>query len=220
MIGQRVIIIVLAGLIPLWGWGMYSQFSTDEVEPPAKTGQQKTTPAKKSEQPSLNPKMARTLPNLNQGYLFNSERFLKSSGMSTTTNTVNSQNINMDTLQYDGSLIVGETRKAIISFVTGATAKPQRVTQKAPGSRRPATQVNRSSKIIALGDTVAGYTVSQIEPEKITFNQGSNEITKELFSTEKKRQAAPITKQKKPAPARVTKPVKKATPQPQPPQRH
>ncbi len=208
MLRQRILIIVLAGLLPLWAWGINAQFSGEDEMPPQKTKPVKPVMPQKPIQLFLNPVMQQPLPDLNQGYLFNSERFLKTADGSDDFMDSNSETINMETLQYDGSVIVGETRKALVSFALGRPSPPAKNVKTRSAGREKSPGAKRSTKIITVGDMVAGYTVSRVEPLVLTFTRGGHEVKKELFGTEKERPQPPVVVKDKVVPSQGKTPQK------------
>lgn len=180
-------IFIMIALLPLWVLGIYQQQDLTAELPSQSPKKTRPTSQNPNVVLSLNPKIPSPLPNLNQGYLFNSERFRKSSTTSSTNG--NDPKINMDSLQYNGSIIVGTTRKALISYTDGKTARTASRTNKTANRLRTPTKDRRISKIISLGETIGGYTVSEVEPLQVTFTRGSHTVTKDLFSTDKKRSA-------------------------------
>ena len=210
MRGQRIAIIGLIALLPLWGVGLLQQRGADSLEPPEAKQRATKKTARQNKPLSLNPKVPSPLPNLNQGYLFNQARFLKSGNGD--PNGQSNQHINMESLQYNGSIIIGETRKALISYTDGAKTS-QRI-KKTP-SRTPRKNTSpkqqTTSKVVTLGESIGGYTVSQVEPLQLTFTRGSHTITKDLFSTEKKRKTKVDKIIRKATPARTTKTARRIT---------
>ncbi len=221
---QRIFIIIFSCLLPLWTWGLYKQFSIADESAETKTPPMRTAPAKPLTRISLNPTTKHKQANLTAGYLFNSERFIQSTG--TTNSEINNAAINMETLQYDGSIIIDETRKALISFATGRALPVQK--QAAARRRVKASRVERRSKVISLGDTVAGYTTTAIEPLQLVFTRNGEKVKKDFFTDTKKRQASSVVKTTPPHPKAGTKqrrnnksmkeiPFKEGVPPKQPP---
>lgn len=213
---QKIYIILLTAFLPLWGLAVYTRHTEPEPVPhkksPAKTIHKDANIAIR-----LNPKVMSSAPNLSQGYLFNHERFLKSAD--TDVNAQNQKNINMETLRYNGSIIMGTTRKALISYSSGKTSKT--VKRVARNNTRPSTKKKAStpeyvSMVIALGETVGGYTVSEVEPLQLTFTRGSHTVTKDLFSKEKQRKMPVKQKIRKTNPQKKRQPARRISKAPKP----
>ena len=183
MRNQRRLIIILCCLVPLWGWAIAQQFFTGKENIADVHNKPSTHTASKIKIVNLNPPIAQSQPDLNEGYLFNAERFLKS----TESTDDQAQAINMETIQYDGSIIVGDTHKALISFEIGKPVNRAKRNTPQKRTRTLATTSTRQSKIITVDDKVAGYMVESIEPLVITFKRGTEKIKKELFAKEKSR---------------------------------
>ncbi len=201
---RQIFIFILVALLPLWALGLGQHHGQDDAVPGQSKPETRKPSLKKTITLSLNPKITQPLPNLNQGYLFNSERFRKSA--STSVNDHNGQKINMESLQYNGSIIVGASRKALISYTNGKTARTAtRINKTTSRANNPGTQAksDRTSQIISLGESIGGYTVSEVEPLQVTFTRGSHTVTKDLFSTEKKRPAPTGKKIRKTTPPRA-----------------
>jgi hypothetical protein len=205
---QKASIIILAAMLPLWGLAFYTRHTTPEPVQP-----QENRTAKKIHKGTdiairLNPKVTLSSTNLNQGYLFNRERFLKSAD--TDTNANNQKNINMETLRYNGSIIMGTTRQALISYSSGKTSKTaKRVARNTRPNKKKRPTPEYVSMVIALGETIGGYTVSEVEPLQLTFTRGSHTVTKDLFSKEKQRKTPVKQKIKKTTPQRKRQPARR-----------
>jgi hypothetical protein len=193
---QRLAIVILVCLLPLWGWGLYQQFSVDHEIPVAEKSQRHKPADRKINRIRLNPEIKNNSAELCQGYLFNSGRFIQSSAGSAKTVDSSSESINMETLQYDGSVIINKTRKAIISYAVADSGSRQKK-KNMPSTAPHRLKVQRHSKVVAEGDTVAGYTVRVVEPLYLVFTRGDKEIKRDLFDREKQRKSGAVTKPKK-----------------------
>lgn len=135
-----------------------------------------------------------TLPDLHLGYLFNAERNLAGRGRS--GNTIAAANVHE--LVYAGSIILGKTSKALLTFPVA----PQ-TTDARPGA--PA-RGGAAYFHVAPGDSVGGYTVSEILPKKIVFKKGSEVVEKTLFDPRKQRATAAPTRPDVPSVAAAPSP--------------
>lgn len=150
-----------------------------------------------------------SLPDLHLGYLFNAERTLAGRGKS--GNTIAAANVHE--LVYAGSIIMGKASKALLSFPVA----PQ-TTDARPGA--PA-RGGAAYFHVAPGDSVGGYTVSEILPKKIVFKKGTEVVEKNLFDPRKQRAAAETVRPGVPAVAAAptpegAAPAPTATPTPAP----
>lgn len=138
------------------------------------------------------------LPDLNTGYLFNENR---SQGGTAQQKGADGQQINVVDVKdvfYVGSIIVGETRKGLVSY---PTAKKKSTASKA---KRKTSSSNNEQVFLKLGDNLGGYEVTDVEPDKIVFKKGSDVVEKMLNDPDKQRMIPPksnIGKAKKPRPA-------------------
>lgn len=137
-----------------------------------------------------------TLPDLHLGYLFNAERALAGRGKG--GNTVAAANVHE--LVYAGSIIMGKTSKALLSFPVASQG----------GDARPGAPARGGSAYfhVAPGDSVGGYTVSEILPQKIVFKKGGEVVEKLLHDPRKQRSTV--------APVRPGVPAVAAAPPPPP----
>ncbi len=160
--------------------------------------------AKRAKGISFYPRPPATLPDLSQGYLFNAERNIK--GAEGNGQETGAQ-VNIDTVVYSGSLVMGKKAKAILSYAKASASKVKQ---------------RQQSLTVSLGDTVSGYTVSEILPDKIIFSRGSEKIEKLLHDPNKQRTvvkpSSPVARPKKTQPRKVTRPPRpRPTPRRNPP---
>jgi|GEM_PF-3527839 len=141
-----------------------------------------------------------TLPDLHLGYLFNAERNLAGRGRS--GNTVAAANVHE--LIYAGSIIMGKNSKALLSFPLAPQSTDAR-----PGA--PA-RGGAAYFHVAPGDSVGGYIVSEILPQKIVLKKGTEVVEKNLFDPRKQRAAAETVRSGVPAVAAAPSPEGAATP--------
>lgn len=145
-----------------------------------------------------------SLPDLHLGYLFNAERNLAGRGKGGTTIAA----ANVHELVYAGSIIMGKSSKALLSFPVA----PQ-TTDTRPGA--PA-RGGAAYFHVAPGDSVGGYTVSEILPKKIVFTKGGEVVEKTLFDPRKQRATMAPVRPGVPAVVAAPSP-ENAPPEPPPP---
>jgi hypothetical protein len=169
-------------------------------------------PQQRQQKTSFYPSVPTTLPNLNEGYLFNQKRNLEDpSKKNGKQSAEKKEKIEFDQLRYNGSLIIGNVAKALISY-----PEPKKVpTKKGKLPRRRTTKNNKRSlgmetvrKTLEAGDILGSYRVKDIQPEKIVFQRGDKQIEKMLYDPEKKRIIAPKRKPQLRKTAKPTKAVK------------
>lgn len=119
---------------------------------------------------SLQPVPPTVLPDLNQGYIFNAERNL-ADGEGRDGQAQSAGNVGMDKVRYNGSIISEENIRALLSYPLVA----------------PGIQQKQGFLRVVVGDTVDGYKVTDILPEKIVFSRGGQKITKWLYDRTKER---------------------------------
>lgn len=169
------VVLLLAGLTQ--AWGLVTVWRDDPLQRLAaaekkEAGAPVPMPAGR---PSLQPSPA-VLPDLNEGYLFNAERNLAAGGKDGQSQSAG--NVGMDKIQYNGSIISAENTRALLSYPSASATSPQK-----QGFLR-----------VVVGDTVDGYKVTDILPEKIIFSRGGQKITKPLYDKAKERiQAQSLT---------------------------
>ncbi len=151
------------------------------VAPAKKNGQKKMSPL----QPlNLNPILRSQVPDLNNGYLFNTERFLAKDARAIKTGKGFGNNIRVEDIVFSGAILGEGYKKALVSYSPGAKQeiRPSRVGAKAASTKRMETiQLNE-------GDQFGGYTVKEIAVDFILFVKGSDTIKKTLFDPDKERQ--------------------------------
>lgn len=156
----------------------------------------------------LQPPVPANLPDLKDGYLFNPERML--AGATPPAKTDEPEKPIDTSLQpglaakindvtYAGSLITKKIRRALIVYTeaekgkAAAPAQPASKSSKAkpPGGAAPGGEKHAQ---LELGDLLDGYTVAEIQPDKIIFSKGEETVEKMLHDPSKKRQAPPPMK--------------------------
>ena len=137
---------------------------------------------------SFYPQVPAKLPDLSQGYLFNEERLLASEPKEGVEEKVEEPGdgikLDMDQLFYAGSIIIGDNRKALVSYVDVQTKTSQ------PAAKSRAKKKDSSKKQYAqlkVNDQLGGYTVTEVEAGHITFERAGKSIEKKLHDSSKVR---------------------------------
>jgi hypothetical protein len=134
----------------------------------------------------LYPSLPANLPDLNEGYLFNQERNLKPPETGAGVTTENEFAIDMDEVLYDGSLIIGSARKALIRYPTIGS----QMTGRRMGTLPKRVMAEKwSSRVVEEGDTFSGYRVVSISPQAIVFEKDDGQVEKNLYTPDKDRAA-------------------------------
>lgn len=162
------------------------------------------------------PSVPSPLPDLYEGYLFNEERFLENEEnmKQVVQKAENGTELSVDikTVFYTGSIIIGDIRKGLISYIpkqAAATTK-SKITKKTPKKVSKKTSSRQKSikyAQLVAGDSLSGYKVVSVEADRIVFQKGPETLEKMLYDSEKKRIAPPPLPKK-----RVTKKKTSATP--------
>jgi hypothetical protein len=176
------VVFLLAGLAQ--AWGLVAVWRDDPLQRLAATGKKEAgTPVPMpTGRLSLQPQPG-VLPDFNEGYIFNAERNLAAGG-GKDGQSQSAGNVGMDKVQYNGSIISAENTRALLSYPSASATSPQK-----QGFLR-----------VVVGDTVDGYKVTDILPEKIIFSRGGQKITKPLYDKNKERvQTQPSTPGSEPA---------------------
>ena len=162
------------------------------------------------------PAVPPALPDLNKGYLFNEERTLEGAADAAGTDegeeTAESLVVDMETVFYAGSIIIGDVRKGLVTFpaVAPPVRKTARLQQKAGAAPPPGPQKQRNYMQLVAGDSFSGYKVTAVEADRIIFQKGEETVEKLLNDPKKSRIAAPAPpppaqQKQKPAAAETTK---------------
>lgn len=162
-------------------WGLVSVWRDDPLGSLASTEKKEVAAAKVSRTVSMQPVLG-VVPDFNQGYIFNAERGL-AAGSGRSGQSQNAANVAIDKIHYSGSIITATNPKALLSYSLGGPAVPQ------DGGVGPQKQ---GFLRVAVGDTVNGYKVTEILPEKIIFSRDGQQITKLLYDKGKARGQGPV----------------------------
>ncbi len=183
--------------------GIESFRSVDMQEAPVKVKKQdKSKDKKRPVVPNLQfyPSVPSPLPDLYAGYLFNEERFLEKEGDKDKEEPKDESGtelaVDIETVYYTGSIIIGNLRKGLISYSpkrTPAAAKKTKRPVKKPASRQKSIKYAQ----LVAGDSLSGYKVVSVEADRIVFEKGSETVEKMLYDSEKKRIVPPPPPKKK-----------------------
>lgn len=164
-------------------------------------------------QVKLYPAVSKPLPDLYEGYLFNEERLLlreEDVKEEDTSDTHQGIRVNIEDVMYVGSLIIGDTRKGLISYPN----KPQSAkSTKSSKLSRTRTRVpkrtikRRNYAQVLVGETFSDYKVVTVESDRIEFAKGGKTIVKQLYDPEKKR----LTLPRRASPVKKSSMTKKST---------
>lgn len=151
------------------------------------------------------------LPDLNEKYLFNEERFLQGEKEEEEPElkeaSGNELNVDIETVFYVGSIIIGDLRKGLISYTENKT--PTAVTSKSRSKTPTRLNTKKYAQLVA-GDSLSGYKVETVDPDRIVFSKGTEKIEKLLNDPKKERIKPPtpprktVTRKNTAAPAQKT----------------
>ena len=171
--------VALLLLLLAQAWGLVSVLRDDPLRSLAVKGKKEAPAVMTPGMQSLQPTPPAAPPDLNQGYLFSAERSL-AAGSGRGGQAQNAANVSIDKIHYSGSIITDKP-KALLSFALGGPEDSAGGGAQKQGFLR-----------VAVGDTVNGYKVTEILPEKIIFSRDGQQITKLLYDKAKDRGAGPI----------------------------
>lgn len=212
-------LIIIALLVPLLFISRLAmQTATVEPLPPAAAPDKPAGVKVRGEKVRFYPDVPDPLPDLNSRYVFNEERQLalvaQGDGEAKVQVAADGLRVNMDDLYYSGSVIIGDRRRALVSFseLAGKDKK-----KKASRSKKKKASASRKYARLKVDDTLGVYTVIAIETDRIVFKLGKGEIVKNLFDKTKKRLAPPPILKSAPKASKVKKARKKAQKTSRPP---
>lgn len=175
---------------------------------PEQVAAKKTTPAPPEtlapmpQLKDLQPVVPGVLPDLKDGYLFNPARTLVEEKPQPVVEEPVAPEIqpsgvdaSIDEVTYVGSIITDAFSQAIISYPGGPKVKaPPKQLRSPRSSRVKAPQKSSGPEEHArleIGDTLDGYEVAEILPDKLIFSKGEEKVEKLLHDPDKKREAPP-----------------------------
>lgn len=134
----------------------------------------------------LYPPVPAVLPDLNENYLFNSERNFSENELEVGSAT---GSIDLAEVTYAGSLIVGEIRMALVTYKEKAAVAGRGAASRRPGaaSRRTPAKNTEENRQLAVGNNFMGYIVDKIEKDRIVFKKGNEMVVKFLYDSGKDR---------------------------------
>lgn len=202
---RYLIIIGLTGSLLLVGRLSLQTASVDPL-PPAPAADKVAAVKARGEKVRFYPDVPDPLPELTSRYVFNEERHLavagKEDGAGKVQVATDGLRVNMDELYYSGSVIIGDSRQALVSFTELVDKGKKRRTKKSKNKGKSSSA--RKYARLKVDETLGVYLVTAIETHRIVFSRGTEEIVKTLYDNSKKRLAPPVIK----APPRASK-VKK-----------
>lgn len=138
----------------------------------------------------FNPEIAKPLPDLNQGYVFVEDRELDESDLDEFTSDGKKEpeivsSTDLEEVFYEGSVIIGELRKALVAY----PAAPANVEK---GSRTRAPVKGRAASVLQheqldQGALFMGFVVARVEEDRIVFEKDGEKIEKFLHDQNKSR---------------------------------
>ena len=161
---------------------------TGFVPGPVEPGDDKTG-KKVAAEMDLYPPLPKMMPDLNDGYIFNKERHFEEDDTSGVWSLGPAGSIDLNEIVYSGSLIVGDVRKALITYQEMAST-PKPVANRRTAGRQPRKSRAKKTyqhKQLDPGEDFMGYKVAKIESDRIVFERGSEKIEKFLFDGSKDR---------------------------------
>jgi len=159
-------------------WGLVSVWRDDPLQSLTATRKKEGSPQAPllGKIQSLQPTVSGDVPDLNQGYIFNAERSFAGGGGK--SGAQNAANVAIDKIHYSGSIITDTNPRALLSYALGGPP---------PDSAGGGGGQKQGFLRVTVGDTVNGYKVTEILPEKITFSRDGQKITKLLYDKAKER---------------------------------
>ena len=169
---------------------------SESIVPAVKAVKKLEAPGGTQKQVSFYPQVPKKLPDLKEGYLFNEERVLvfeKKKKVEEKPKDEKGPSIDMDKLFYAGSIIIGDDRKALVSYIE---IQPKAVAKNKKAKRSKISERFSKQKYarLKINDQLGGYTVTEVEADHITFERGGKSIEKMLHDSSKVRIKPPARK--------------------------
>lgn len=166
----------------------------------------------------LFPEVPTSIPDLTQGYLFTEERTLEEGDMQKAEEegqTGGEKAVDLAQVFYEGSIIMGENKVAIIITsaleVAAGPKQPFSFPKKGGAGPHPGATVTRHLQL-KTGETLGEYVVADILPDKVVFKKGEETIEKLLYDPAKQRVAAAVPVEQKSPPGQPQPGVSQHTP--------
>jgi len=140
----------------------------------------------------LYPPVPEKMPDLNDGYIFNQDRQFEEEAFTVAGAGGRGMggSIDLNEVVYAGSLIVGNVRKALITYQEAIPARQRVANRRKRGqARKSRVQKQKAYKHKQLdpGEDFMGYKVAKVEVDRIVFERGSEKIEKFLYDGSKDR---------------------------------
>jgi len=199
IIGSLFLLISLSFMV----FEITEAWQSSEIPVAQRIQKEKSTsePQKKPQTIHFYPAVPASLPNLYEGYLFNRERSLADPAKypeEIPENTEDQVSLEFDQLRYNGSIIIGDIAKALVTYPEPTKISDyQRVASRQKSSKRKQRRIKKNTmvkKTVEPGDSIGGYLVKNIHPHKIVFQRGGEHLEKMLYDPDKKRIILPARK--------------------------
>ncbi|MEJ2689548.1 MAG: hypothetical protein P8130_06275 [Deltaproteobacteria bacterium] len=143
----------------------------------------------------VNPKVPVLMPDLNTGYLFNAQRnFTEHEAVEEDLGedvAIQSSQVNMESLVYSGSIILGHLRKGMVSFSLKEEGPPPVSRRRGrPMAPRQISKAAMQTAMVDEGDDFYGFKVDSVQSDRIIFSKNGTTIEKMLYDPNKERTVA------------------------------
>jgi hypothetical protein len=189
MYKRIAVIILIVSLFWLVWEGVMSLQESESRVPSVEAVKKTAAPGGTQKQVSFYPQVPKKLPDLNQGYVFNEDRFLASADTEEkgeqAEEPTDGVKLDMDQLFYAGSIIIGDNRKGLVSYVDLQAKSVKK--KKATSKTKKSSSSKKKYAQLKINDQLGGYTVTEVEADHITFERGGKSIAKTLHDSSKVR---------------------------------
>jgi len=192
-----VVIIGLALSLLVLGEGALQNWKKIEIpKMPDVSQKKKTSAAPERQNLAVNPQVPVLMPDLNTGYLFNAQRSITEQegeeAASDESDVQGQSQVNMESLVYAGSIIIGDLRKGMVSFSLQEEAPTPTAPRRrgSPMVRRPAPKADMQYATVDEGDDFYGFKVASVQPDRIIFSKNGTNVEKMLYDPDKERTVA------------------------------
>lgn len=173
-----LLLLIGYGVMLTWKWDPMAQTKSKAEKP--KEARPATAPQVAIR---LNPVPPAVLPDLKANYIFSESRSAGSKKEEEQTGKT-TVGVNIKEAFYVGSIIVGDVPKGMIAYAAGGSAPAAQ--QAGPGLTRTGGS-GMKQMLVEAGDNLGGYTVAEIQADKIVFKKDSETVEKFLKDPDKKR---------------------------------